>query len=107
MIQWIAPTLIVAFYLLGSLFWGMRGAIICFVLPPTASLVVGTYYTLSHRGDLIARKLISSDSWLATIGYLIAGSFGGAHLFVAVVWMIGFPSAAVGLWLHRRIKRPP
>ena len=107
MTPWIALTVIVAFYLLGPLFWGIRGAIICFVLPPASSLVVGTYYTLVHRGDLIARKLISSESWLATIGYLIAGSFGGPYLFVVVVWMIGFPCAAVGLWLHRRIKRPP
>jgi len=51
MTAWIALTVIVAFYLLGPLFWGMRGAIICFVLPPIASLLVGTYYTLVHRGD--------------------------------------------------------
>jgi hypothetical protein len=37
MTPWIVPALVVAFYLVGSLYWGVRGAIICFFLPPAAS----------------------------------------------------------------------
>jgi hypothetical protein len=52
-------------------------------------------------------KFVTYPSWFATVEYLIAGSFGGPYLFVVMVWMIGFPIAAVGLWLHGRIKKPP
>jgi len=54
-----------------------------------------------HGVVQIAWKL---TNWLALIEYLIAGSFGGPYLFVVMAWMIGFPSAAVGLWLRGRIK---
>lgn len=107
MTPWIVPTAIVAFYLLGSLFWGMRGAIICFLLPPAASLLVGTIYTLVRSGDPVAWQYATHPPWLATIQHLIAGSFGGAYLFVVMAWMIGFPVAAVGVWLQGRIKKPP
>jgi hypothetical protein len=100
MTPWIVPALVVAFYLVGSLCWGMRGAIICFLLPSAASFLVGVYMIV--RGiDRIAWKL---TSWLALIEYLIAGSFGGPFLFVVMAWMIGFPSAAVGLWLRGRYR---
>ena len=100
MTPWIVPALVVAFYLVGSLCWGMRGAIICFLLPPAASFLFGVYMIV-HDVDRIAWKL---TSWLALIKYLIVGSFGGAYLFVAVAWMIGFPSVAVGLWLRGYIE---
>jgi hypothetical protein len=100
MMPWIVPALVVAFYLVGSLCWGMRGAIICFLLPPAASFLIGVYMIV--RGvDRIAWKL---TSWLALIEYLIAGSFGGPFLFVVMAWLIGFPSAAVGLWLRGRVE---
>jgi hypothetical protein len=51
--------------------------------------------------DRIAGKI---TSWLALIEYLIAASFGGLYLFVVTAWIIGFPNAAVGLWLRGRIK---
>ena len=100
MTPWIVPVLVAAFYLVGSLLWGMRGAITCFLLPPAASFLIGVYMIM--RGvDRIAWKL---TSWMALIEHVIAGSFGGAYLFVVMAWMIGFPSAAVGLWLRARIK---
>ena len=94
------PALVIAFYFVGSLCWGIRGAITCFLLPPAASLLIGGYMML--RGvDRIAWKL---TSWSALIEHLIAGSFGGPYLFVVMAWMIGFPSAAIGLWLHSKIR---
>src|SRR5215475_6723711 len=98
MTPWIVPVLVAAFYLVGSLLWGMRGAIICFLLPPAASFLIGVYMIV-HGVDRIAWKL-------ALIEYLIAGSFGGPYLFVVMAWIIGFPSAAVGLWLRGRIESP-
>jgi hypothetical protein len=103
MTPWIALSLIVAFYLLGPLFWGIRGAIICFLLPPATSLLIGIYI-LVHGTNLGASKFTIYPSWLATVGYVIAGSFGGPYLFVGMVWMIGFPIAAVGLWLHGKTR---
>jgi hypothetical protein len=100
MTPWLLPALVVAFYLVGSLCWGMRGAIICFLLPPAASFLIGVYMLV--RGvDLIVWK---ATGWVTSIEYLIAGSFGGPYLFVVMAWMIGFPSAAVGLWLRGRLK---
>ena len=93
------PALVVAFYLVGSLCWGMRGAIICFLLPPAASFLIGLYM-IAHGVDRIAWKV---TSWPSLIRYLIAGSFGGPYLFVIMAWMIGFPGAALGLWLRGRI----
>src|SRR5215471_1089397 len=100
MTLWIVPTLVVAFYMVGSLCWGTRGAIICFLLPPAASLLIGVYMIVSNV-DRIAWKF---TNWRTLIGYLIAGSFGGPYLFLVVAWIIGFPSAALGLWLRGRIK---
>ena len=100
MTPWIVLALVVAFYLVGSLYWGMRGAIICFLLPPAASFLIGVYMIVLNA-DRFAWKL---TSWSALLEYLIAGSFGGPYLFVVVAWMIGFPSAAVGLWLRGRIR---
>jgi hypothetical protein len=100
MTPWIVPALVLAFYLVGSLYWGMRGAIICFLLPPAASFLIGVY-TIVRGADRFAWKL---TSWSALLEYLIAGSFGGPYLFVVMAWMIGFPSAAVGLWLRGRIR---
>jgi hypothetical protein len=94
----IAPALVVAFYLVGSLCWGVRGAVICFLLPPAASFLIGIY-VITRGVDQIAWKL---TSWFALIEYVIAGSFGGPYRFVVMVWMIGFPSAALGLWLRER-----
>lgn len=94
------PALVIAFYFVGSLCWGIRGAITCFLLPPAVSLLIGVYMML--RGvDRIAWKL---TSWSALIEHLIAGSFGGPYLFVVMAWMIGFPSAAIGLWLHSKTR---
>jgi hypothetical protein len=100
MTPWIVPALVVAFYLVGSLCWGMRGAIICFLLPPAASFLIGVYMIV--RGvPGIAWKVIG---WSTMVEHLIAGSFGGPYLFVVMTWMIGFPSAALGLWVRGRIK---
>jgi hypothetical protein len=82
MTPWIAPSLIVACYLLGPLFCGIRGAIICFLLPAGASLLIGIY-TLGHGTDLVALKFTTYPSWLATVEYLISGSFGGPYLFLS------------------------
>ena len=69
MTPWIVPVLVVAFYLVGLLLWGMRGAIICFLLPPAASFLIGVYMIM--RGvDRIAWKL---TSWMALIEHVIAG----------------------------------
>jgi hypothetical protein len=100
MTPWILPALVVAFFLVGSLCWGIRGAIICFLLPPGALFLIGVY-TIMRGVDRIAWKL---TNWAEPIGHLIAGSFGGPYLFVVMAWLIGFPSAAVGLWLRGRIK---
>jgi hypothetical protein len=45
-------------------------------LRPAASLLIGIY-TLGHGTDLVALKFTTYPSWLATVEYLIAGSFGG------------------------------
>jgi hypothetical protein len=100
MTPWIVPTLVVAFYLVGSLCWGMRGAITCFLLPPAASLLIGV--TMIVRGvNGIGWKFAS---WSAMIEYFIAGSFGGPYLIVVMAWLIGFPSAALGLWIRGRLR---
>lgn len=65
-------SLVVAFYLVGSLSFGNAGAIICFVLPPAASLLFGAHM-IARDVDRIAWK---TTTWLALIKYLIAGSFG-------------------------------
>jgi hypothetical protein len=78
----------------------MRGAIICFVLQPAAALFVGVYM-IALGADPRASQL---TSWLALIKYLIVLSFGGPYLFVVMARIIGFPSAAVGLWLRGRIS---
>ena len=103
MTPWIVPALVVAFYFVGSLCWGMRGAIICFLLPPAASFLIGVYMNV-HGVVQIAWKL---TNWLALIEYLIAGSFGGPYLFVVMAWMIGFPKRsgwAVASWAYQGIK---
>ena len=100
MTPWIVPALVAAFYLLGSLCWGMRGTIICFLLPPAASFLIGAFMIVRDVHGIAW----THTSWSAMIEHLIAGSFGGPYLFVVMAWMIGFPSAALGLWVRGRIK---
>jgi hypothetical protein len=73
MIPWIQLAWVVAFYLVGSLCLGMRGAIICFALQPTAALFVGVYI-IALGADPIASQL---TSWLAPIKHLVVLTFGG------------------------------
>jgi hypothetical protein len=94
----LVPALFAAFFLAGSLCWGMRGAIICFLLPPVTAFVIGIYIIVHHD------QFVWLGSWRAQILHLVARAFGGPYLFVVIIWMIGFPAAALGLWLRGRIK---
>jgi hypothetical protein len=77
MTPWIALSSIVAFYLLGPLFWGIRGAIICFLLPPATSLLIGIYI-LVHGTNLGASKFtIYPSKWSGGLPGLAAVRYRG------------------------------
>lgn len=94
---WAALALFITFYLLVPMFFGIRGAFISFFLPVLGFFLFGIYFFMhdpNPHTDLVA-----------TAGNLFTGAFGGPFLFVFVLWLIGFPVAALGIWLNGIIKK--
>lgn len=94
---WTGLALFITLYLLIPMLFGIRGAFISFFLPVLGFFFFGLYFFMhdpnSHIDDVTA------------IGILFTGAFGGPFLFVFLLWLIGFPVAAVGLWLNGKIKK--
>jgi hypothetical protein len=93
---WIWILAVFSIYLFSSIFWGVRGAIVCFAAVPVIGLVSGLMWP--PEMDFLGRKLDMTGKVFA----VVAGVGWGSVL----VWMLGFPAAAIGVALGPILKRP-
>jgi len=99
---WAGFALLVTFYLTGSILWGMRGAIVCFLTPAAITFLVIAYQFSTGNTHVTGWEPSRHDPLMSAIPGLIAGSLGTT----LVLGLVGFPARAIGLWLrgilHRR-----
>jgi hypothetical protein len=92
---WIWILAVFAIYLFSSMFWGVRGAIVCFAAMPIIGLAFGLIFP--PEMDFLGRKL----DMVGKVFAIVAGAGWGS----VFVWMVGFPAAAIGLALGPILKR--
>ncbi len=96
---WIGLALFLALYFLIPILFGIRGALISFLLPPLGFFLFG-FYMLMQDPNFGTRI-----SGFEAVYILFTGAFGGPFLFVFCLWVVAFPVAALGLWFNGRRKK--
>ena len=99
--SWVGFGLLIAFYLTGSILWGMRGAIVCFFTPAAITFLVIAYQFSTGNTHVTGWEPSLHDPLMSAIQGLIAGPLG----ITLVLGLVGFPASAIGLWLRGIMQR--
>ncbi len=88
----IYPASILAIFFLGSLLWGVRGAIVCFTAVPVIGFVIGSIWPPAMIFWGLPLQTMQTV-------FAIVAAVGWASV---LIWLLGFPAAAIGIALRRR-----